>query len=192
MRKVRDYDAELKALGDKARALKAKRVEQLGQLVAATGADALDAETLAGVLLDAIGSKDASAKEVWRAKGAAFFQRRGAQGWLALLQSTDRALRLNQAATLRAEAAERRTDSRGWVVQRRERTRHLIELGGLVQKAGLVELTDDDRVTLYGALLDLAGRARGDDSGDVLALWKRRGKRAFDAEAETETTGPGS
>ena len=39
MRKVRDYDAELKALGDKARALKAKRVEQLGQLVAATGAD---------------------------------------------------------------------------------------------------------------------------------------------------------
>ena len=45
MRKVRDYDAELKALGDKARQLKAKRVEQLGALVAATGADALDAET---------------------------------------------------------------------------------------------------------------------------------------------------
>ena len=102
-----------------------------------------------------------------------------------LLQSTDRALRLNLAATLRAEAAERRTDSRAWVVQRRERTRHLIELGGLVQKAGLIELTDDDRATLYGALLDLAGRARGDDAGDVLALWKRRGKRAFDADAET-------
>ncbi|PSJ19885.1 conjugal transfer protein TraD, partial [Halomonas sp. ND22Bw] len=55
MRKVRDYDAELKALGDKARQLKAKRVEQLGALVAATGADTLDAETLAGVLLDAVG-----------------------------------------------------------------------------------------------------------------------------------------
>ena len=80
MRKVRDYDAELKALGDKARALKAKRVEQLGQLVAATGADALDAETLAGALLDAVKSKDASAKEAWRAKGAAFFQRRGRKG----------------------------------------------------------------------------------------------------------------
>ena len=80
MRKVRDYDAELKALGDKARTLKAKRVEQLGQLVAATGADALDAETLAGVLLDAIGSKDASAREAWRSKGAAFFQRRGRKG----------------------------------------------------------------------------------------------------------------
>lgn len=79
MRKVRDYDAELKALGDKARQLKAKRVEQLGALVAATGADALDAETLAGVLLDAVGS-DASAKEAWRSKGAAFFQRRGRKG----------------------------------------------------------------------------------------------------------------
>ena len=30
-----------------------------------------------------------------------------------------------------------------------------------------------------------AGRARGDDASDVLALWKRRGKRAFDVEAET-------
>ena len=80
MRKVRDYDAELKALGDKARQLKAKRVEQLGQLVAATGADALDAETLAGALLDAVGTKDAAAKEAWRAKGAAFFQRRGRKG----------------------------------------------------------------------------------------------------------------
>ena len=80
MRKVRDYDAELKALGDKARALKAKRVEQLGQLVAATGADALDVETLAGALLDAVAFKDAEAKEAWRAKGAAFFRRRGRKG----------------------------------------------------------------------------------------------------------------
>ena len=103
----------------------------------------------------------------------------------ALLQATDRLLRLNRAATLRAEAGQRRTDNRGWVVQRRERTRHLIELGGLIQKAGLVELVEDDRATLYGALLDLAARARGDDGRDALALWKRRGKRAFDAETET-------
>ena len=103
----------------------------------------------------------------------------------ALLQSTGRALRLNRAATLRAEATLRRTDSWAWVVLRRERTRHLIELGGLVQKAGLVELTDDDRATLYGALLDLAERGRGDDAEGVLALWKRRGKRAFNADAET-------
>jgi hypothetical protein len=77
MRKVRDYDAELKALGDKAKALKARKVEQLGTLVASTGADALDVETLAGALLDAAASKDADVKEAWRAKGAAFFQRRG-------------------------------------------------------------------------------------------------------------------
>ena len=42
---------------------------------------------------------------------------------------------------------------REWVVKRRERTRHLIELGGLVIKAGLVDLTDDDRAILYGAFL---------------------------------------
>lgn len=91
-------------------------------------------------------------------------------------------------AVRRAEVGQRRTDTRGWVVQRRERTRHLIELGGLVQKAGLVDLTDDDRATLYGAMLDLAARAQGDDPGNVLALWKRRGKRAFDAEAEARET----
>lgn len=73
---------------------------------------------------------------------------------------------------------------------RRERTRHLIELGGLVQKAGLVELADDDRATLYGAMLDLAARAQRDDGDNVLALWKRRGKRAFDAEAEQESGQP--
>ncbi|WP_029625591.1 conjugal transfer protein TraD [Sphingomonas sp. PAMC 26605] len=72
-------------------------------------------------------------------------------------------------------------------MQRRERTRHLIELGGLVQKAGLVEVTNDDRATLYGALLELAGRARDDGAVDILGLWKRRGKRAFDAESEGGT-----
>ena len=77
MREVRDYDAELKAWNDEARSLKANRVEQLGQLVAATGADALDAETLAGVLLDAFASKDLAVKGGWRSKGAAFFQSRG-------------------------------------------------------------------------------------------------------------------
>lgn len=80
MRKPRDYDAELKALTERAREVKAKRVQQLGELVAATGADALDIETLAGVLIDAAGSNDPAAREAWRAKGAAFFQRRGRKG----------------------------------------------------------------------------------------------------------------
>ena len=75
-------------------------------------------------------------------------------------------------------------------MQRRERTRHLIELGGLVQKAGLVDLTDDDRATIYGALLELVGRARADDTDNMLALWKRRGKRAFAAEGTPLETAP--
>lgn len=69
-------------------------------------------------------------------------------------------------------------------MDRRTRTRHLIELGGLVQKSGLVELTDDDRATIYGALLELVARARDDATGTTLTLWKRRGKRMFDSEAE--------
>ena len=90
----------------------------------------------------------------------------------------------NLAAKRRAEAGQRRYDKREWVVQRRERTRHLIELGGLVQKSGLVEITDDDRATLYGAMLELAGRAQDDDGANAMELWKRRGKRAFDSESE--------
>jgi hypothetical protein len=83
MRKPRDYDAELKLLNDKARALKARKLEQLGELVVATGADALPVERLAGALLMATEQKDAAVMEAQRARGAAFFQaarrpRRGA------------------------------------------------------------------------------------------------------------------
>ena len=78
MRKTRDYDAELRALGDKAKALKAKKVQQLGELVTATGADALDLDVLAGALLHIIGEAQvAENREAWRSDGAAFFQRRG-------------------------------------------------------------------------------------------------------------------
>lgn len=77
MRKVRDYDAELKALGEKARALKAKKVQQLGELVASTGADALDLDVLAGALIASVSSTSLEEREAWRANGAAFFQRRG-------------------------------------------------------------------------------------------------------------------
>ncbi len=75
MRKPRDFDSELKALADKAKVIKERRVRQLGELVAATGADALDAELLAGALLDAVASKDAATREGWRRAGLAFFQR---------------------------------------------------------------------------------------------------------------------
>lgn len=69
-------------------------------------------------------------------------------------------------------------------MKRRERTRHLIELGGLVVKADLVELTDDDRATLYGAFLATAAMLRSEQREEALAAWRRLGKRAFGIEAE--------
>jgi hypothetical protein len=91
----------------------------------------------------------------------------------------------------RLDLARTRDDKRQWVQDRRARTRHLIELGGLVQKAGLIELVDDDRATLLGALLELAARLReqedehkGEDARDLLTRWRRRGLRAFDADKE--------
>lgn len=71
-------------------------------------------------------------------------------------------------------------------MKRRERTRHLIELGGLVVKAELVELTDDDRATLYGAFLATAIMLRGDQREEALVQWRRRGKRAFEVEADAK------
>lgn len=70
------------------------------------------------------------------------------------------------------------------MVKRRERTRHLIELGGLVAKAGIVELIDDDRAALYGALLDVAAKLRSVDGSAALTLWRRGGKRMFEEEAQ--------
>ena len=81
--------------------------------------------------------------------------------------------------THRVEASQRRTYKREWVMHRRERTRHLIELGGLVQKAGLIELTGDDRAVLLGAFLAVADKLQGEERPQVLTLWQRRGQRAF-------------
>lgn len=67
-------------------------------------------------------------------------------------------------------------------MERRERTHHLIELGGLVQKARLAELVDDDRAVLLGAFLSLTDQLAGEDRSAVLMLWRRRGKRAFAAD----------
>jgi len=54
MRKPRDYDVELKALGDKEKQLKNHKQSQLGELVMATGADELSIEEVAGALLGAV------------------------------------------------------------------------------------------------------------------------------------------
>jgi hypothetical protein len=77
-------------------------------------------------------------------------------------------------------------------MERRERTRRLIELGGLVQKAGLVELTGDDRATLLGALLTLADELVGPRRDEWLAGWRHRGKRAFEADQTARAPGQAS
>ena len=84
MRKPRDFDAELKALEDKARELKTRKVQQLGELVIATGADDLTADELAGALVALAETKDAGKREAWARRGAAFFQGRSRRSASAL------------------------------------------------------------------------------------------------------------
>jgi hypothetical protein len=74
MRKPKDFDTALRTLTDKTKALKENKRRQLGELIVATGADALDIEILAGGLLAMVDNKDAAQKESWRKQGAAFFR----------------------------------------------------------------------------------------------------------------------
>ena len=68
---------------------------------------------------------------------------------------------------------------RTWQVERRKRTRHLIELGGLVVKAGIADLTGDDRATIYGALLWIADKLQSDQREHARELWAAKGKQAL-------------
>ena len=74
---------------------------------------------------------------------------------------------------------------RTWQVERRKRTRHLIELGGLIVKAGIVDLTRDDRATILGALLWTADKLKSDQGERARALWAAKGKQAFEADLAT-------
>src|SRR3546814_12275886 len=97
------------------------------------------------------------------------------------LNASQTALSRSKAARHRIEAAKARTDTREWVVKRRERTRQLIELGGLVAKAGLVDLTDDARAMPYGAFLLIADKLRSDEGHHASAIRHRPGQRALAA-----------
>ena len=69
---------------------------------------------------------------------------------------------------------------RTWQLERRKRTRHLIELGGLVVKSAIVDLTGDDRATIFGALLWSAEKLKSDQGERARALWAAMGKRALE------------
>lgn len=94
----------------------------------------------------------------------------------------------------RLRKAHALNNTRDWAVARRARTRELIEFGGLVVKARLHELADDNRAMLLGAFLEIADRLRGHGADDVLpehlkAQWRRRGLRTFDADAAAKVVG---
>ncbi|HZG46480.1 MAG TPA: conjugal transfer protein TraD [Allosphingosinicella sp.] len=86
-----------------------------------------------------------------------------------------------RAKRCRLAARRAQLDEREWVVRRRERTRQLIELGGLVVKAGLVELTEDDRAVILGALLASAAVLNGEERQRALVSWRRKGECVFAA-----------
>ena len=83
-------------------------------------------------------------------------------------------------------ASRARHDTRDWQVKRRERTRQLIELGGLVAKSGLIDLTEDDRAVIFGILVEATAKLHGEDKESSLTLWRRRGKRAFEDDSINE------
>jgi Conjugal transfer protein TraD len=94
------------------------------------------------------------------------------------------ALRRNRAARNRHQAQRARHDMRSWQVERRKRTKHLIELGGLVVKAGIVDLTNDDRTVILGALIWIADKLQSKDGERARRVWAQLGKMTFDAEGK--------
>lgn len=66
--------------------------------------------------------------------------------------------------------------------ERKMRTRHLIEVGGLVTKAGLDHLPSN---ALYGALLSLKEQLNKKE--EIMSAWILQGKAAFNKE-QKETT----
>ncbi|MFU7500259.1 MAG: conjugal transfer protein TraD [Candidatus Tisiphia sp.] len=66
--------------------------------------------------------------------------------------------------------------------ERKMRTRHLIELGGLIIKAELDHLLTN---TLYGSLLSLKESLT--NQADIKDQWTKTGKTAFDQEQQQKT-----
>ncbi|RUW39096.1 MAG: conjugal transfer protein TraD [Mesorhizobium sp.] len=65
----------------------------------------------------------------------------------------------------------------------------MIEFGGLVVKAGIVDLTADDRATIFGALLWIAAKLQSHEGEHARELWAAKGKQAFAAERHEEQKG---
>ena len=77
------------------------------------------------------------------------------------------------------KARMRLEETRLKLKERKTRTRHLIEIGGLVTKAGLDDLPTN---TLYGALLSLSDELKNNDS--IRSAWTIKGNSAFNKEKQ--------
>jgi len=64
-------------------------------------------------------------------------------------------------------------------MKRYQRARRLIELGKLVVKAELAELTGDDPAVLLGLFLVAAETLKSDERDEKLSLWRAHGRRAL-------------
>ncbi len=66
-------------------------------------------------------------------------------------------------------------------MERRARTRNLIELGGLVQKSGLVAAANDDRALIIGALILAARNLENPDAKEHRERWRAIGEEAMNS-----------
>ena len=62
---------------------------------------------------------------------------------------------------------------------RRERTRQLIELGGLVKKSGFIEESKDDRALLLGLLLSVTRNLMHPQNAGLVNAWREEGRVAL-------------
>ncbi|NBS35688.1 MAG: conjugal transfer protein TraD [Methylocystaceae bacterium] len=60
-------------------------------------------------------------------------------------------------------------------MNRRERTRQLIELGGLVKKSGFIEESKDDRALLLGLLLSVTRNLMHPQNAGLFNAWREEG-----------------
>jgi hypothetical protein len=120
MRKPRNYDEDLKALTAKAKQLKARKQSQLGELVEATGADALPIEELAGALLSIAAITDQRDGRHGANAAPRSFLASGPNRRLAeALATTRNQQRRTTSARHRLALQQARHDTRAWQVKRR-------------------------------------------------------------------------
>jgi len=70
-------------------------------------------------------------------------------------------------------------------MDRRARTRKLIELGGLVQKSGLIAATNDDRALILGALILSARTLENPEAKEKRERWRAIGEEVMGASSNS-------